>query len=84
MKTFRVYIIAIITLLQLDPTFQDACGQARIVQVSDDRQNASRLHFPWAGTLYSVVNKTETGVLKYICGATLLTTTRSVTGEQQL
>lgn len=77
MKTFRVYIFAIITLLQLALTLQDACGQARIVQVSDERQNASRLHFPWAATLYSVVNKIQ----KYICGATLLTTTRFITGK---
>lgn len=81
MKTFIVYIFAIITLFQLARTLQDACGQARIVQVSDERQNASRLHFPWAGALYSVVNKTQTGVSKYICGATLLTTIHSVTGK---
>lgn len=84
MKTFAVLLFAIITLVQLVFCLQDVCGKPRIVQVSVDGRNASRLHFPWAGALYSSVNRTQVGDMKYICGATLLTKAHSVTGKQQM
>lgn len=77
MKTFETLIFAIITLFQLTTTRQETCGVARIVKVGDE----SKLHFPWAGALYNVVNTTAAGDGKYICGASLLTESHGVTGK---
>lgn len=85
MKTFVVLVFfSIITFCQLASSLEELCGEAIVVQVSDEKRNVSKFHFPWAGALYSLVNKTEAGDSKYICGATLLSRSFSVTGEQQL
>lgn len=70
-------------LFQLATSLEELCGEAQVVQVSDESRNVSKFHFPWAGALYSIVNKTVTGDAKYICGVTLLSKSFSVTGEQQ-
>lgn len=76
------FICAFVTLFQLASSLlDDTCGEARVVQVSDRTRNVSTLHFPWAGALYSVVNKTITGDIKYICGASLVSESYSVTGK---
>lgn len=83
MKTFDVFVIfSIVTLFQLAASLEELCGEAQVIQVSDETRNVSKFHFPWAGALYSIVNKTVTGHAKYICGATLLSKSFSVTGEQ--
>jgi hypothetical protein len=76
MKTFEINICAVITLFQLTSTRQDACGDVQVY-------NETKLHFPWAGALYSVVNLTMAGQPKYICGATLLSESFSVTGNER-
>lgn len=81
MKTFRALVFVIVTLFQLAPSFQTNCGETRTVQVSDGSRNISKLHFPWAGAIFSLANKTQQGDIKYICGASLLTESHSVTGE---
>jgi Trypsin len=83
MKTLKVCFFAIVTTFQLAPCFVETCGEARFVQVSDEFKNVSKLHFPWAGAIYSVVNKTKDGNEKFICGATLLTKIFIVTGNQR-
>jgi hypothetical protein len=74
MKTLKVCFFAIITTLQLAPCLAETCGEATFVQVVDQK----KLHFPWAGAVYSVVNKNE----KFICGVTLLTKFYAVSGIQ--
>lgn len=81
MKTFEINIFTIITLFQLTPSLQEACGVARVIQVSNETGSSPQTHFPWAGALYSVVNKTMAGDMKYICGATLVSESFSVTGN---
>lgn len=83
MKTLQVCFFAVVTMFQLAPCLAETCGEARFVQVSDESKNVSKLHFPWAGAIYSVVNKTNEGDEKFICGVTLLTKRFTVTGNQR-
>jgi hypothetical protein len=80
MKTFEINICAVITLFQLTSSTQDTCGD---VQIHNETGFAAKPHFPWAGALYSVVNLTMAGQPKYICGATLLSESFSVTGNER-
>lgn len=81
MKTFEACVFVAITLFQLALSDRETCGAVRTVQVSDEKRNDSKLHFPWAGALYSVVNRTKAGEFKYICGATLISECHSITGK---
>lgn len=80
MKTLEVYFFAIITTFQLAPALE-TCGVAKFVQVSDESRNISKLHFPWAGTIFGV-NKTRDEE-KFICGSTILTILYVVSGTQR-
>ena len=82
MNISNVFVFTIVTLFQLAAAHQKACGEAQMVEISDETRNASMLRFPWAGALYSVVNKTAAGDNKYICGATIISKSFSVTGKQ--
>lgn len=83
MKALEVCCFAIITTFQLAPCLVETCGEAKFVQVFYEMRNVSKLHFPWAGALYSVVNKTQDGKEKYVCGVTLLTKIFGITGNQR-
>lgn len=85
MKPLRAtHIIALITLSQLSSSHQEFCGEALVVQVSNETRKATQIHFPWAGALYSFDNnKTIPGDIKYLCGASLVSMSFSVTGKQR-
>lgn len=82
MNIANAFIFAFIMSFQLASSHQVTCGEAQVVQISDEMRNASMIRFPWAGALYSVVNKTATGDIKYICGSTIISKSFSVTGKQ--
>lgn len=83
MKIFNVFNFAIITMLQLAKSHDEICGEAQVVEVSNETRETSTIRFPWAGAVYRVVNKAAAGDnIKYICGATIITELFSVTGKQ--
>jgi hypothetical protein len=81
MKTLKVCFFAIVTTFHLAASEEEFnCGEAKFVQVFDEIQNTSKLHFPWAGTIFSLINQTE----KFVCGTTLLTKHSAVTGKSEV
>lgn len=84
MKTLETCFCVVLSLFQLTSSQEASCGDARIVQVSDETRNDSRLHFPWAGVLYNITNETLTGSIRYLCGATLVSEVFCVTGKSAI
>ena len=85
MKILDICLCGLITLFQLTtstfssaPSLETTCGKVELVRVSNV---TTKTHFPWVGALYNVANKTKTGDIKYLCGATLISQVFSVTGN---
>ena len=81
MKTLNIYFVLIVTILKLAPSLQEKCGEPRFAQVINEAGNVSVLHFPWIGAIFSLVNRTETGEAKYICGTSVITKNFAITGK---
>lgn len=84
MKTLEACFCVVLSLFQLTSSREASCGDARVVQVSDETRNDSRLHFPWTGVLYNVANETLAGKIEYLCGATLVSAVFCVTGKSAI